>query len=100
MRAVWRYPVLALVALGVLGVPNPARAQNAASHSDEDNNFFEFNIYGGDSDYQRLPAGLGAKIKDSPIFGGRVTENFWNYLAIEESFNAYSWSKYDFLSSP
>src|ERR1700733_8880597 len=99
MRAVWRYPVLALAALGVLGIPNPARAQNAAAHSDEYNNFFELNIYGGYSDYQRLPAGLGAKIQGATILGGRVTENFWNYVGIEESFNAYSWNKYDFLSN-
>ena len=29
----------------------------------EDNNFFELNIYGGYSDYKRLPAGLGGKIQ-------------------------------------
>ena len=100
MRAVWRYPVLALAALGVLGIPNPARAQNAAAHSDEDNNFFELNIYGGYSDYKKIPAGLGGKIQPGVIFGGRVTENFWNYVGIEESFNAYSWNKYNFLSNP
>jgi len=100
MRAVWRYPVLALVALGVLGIPNPARAQNAAAHSDEDNNFFELNIYGGYSDYKKIDAGLGSKIQGATIFGGRVTENFWNYVGIEEDFNAYSWNKYQFLSYP
>ena len=100
MRAVWRYPILALAALGVLGIPNPARAQNAAAHSDEFNNFFELNIYAGYSDYQKVPAGLGSKIQGATILGGRVTENFWNYVALEEDFNAYSWNKYQFLSSP
>src|SRR5208337_5121012 len=101
MRAVWRYPVLALVALGVLGIPNPARAQNAAAHTDEDyNNFFELSIYGGYSDYKKIPAGLGGKIQGATILGGRVTENFWNYVGIEEDFNAYSWNKYQFLSNP
>ncbi len=100
MRAVWRYPVLALVALGVLGIPNPARAQNAAAHSDEYNNFFELNIYGGYSDYKRIPAGLGGKIQGYTIVGARVTENFWNYVGIEEGFNAYSWNKYNFVSNP
>src|SRR5579863_6657740 len=99
MRGVWRYPVLALAAFGVLGIPNPARAQNAAAHTDEDNNFFELSIYGGYDDYKRISAGLGNKISDSFITGGRVTENFWNYAGIEESFNAYSWNKYDFLSN-
>ena len=99
MRGVWRYPVLALAALGVLGIPNPARAQNAAAHTDEDNNFFELSIYGGYNDYKKISAGLGNKISDSFITGGRVTENFWNYVGIEESFNAYSWNKYDFLSN-
>jgi len=75
MRAVWRYPILALAAWGVLGIPNPARAQNAARNSDEYNNFFELTVYAGYSDYQRLPAGLGAKIQQSTILGGRVTEN-------------------------
>lgn len=100
MRAVWKYPGLALVALGVLGVPHPARAQNAAAHSDEYNNFFELNIYAGYSDYHRSDAGLGSKIQGGTILGGRVTENLWNYVAIEEDFNAYSWNKYNFLSNP
>jgi len=100
MRAVWRYPVLALAVLGVLGVPNPARAQNAAAHSDENNNFFELTIYAGYSDYKKIDAGLGNHIQESAILGGRVTENFWNYVSLEESFNAYSWNKYNFLSNP
>jgi len=102
MRGVWRYPVLALAALGVLGIPNPARAQNAAAHGNDDefNNFFELNIYAGWSDYQRVPTGLGSKIQPAVILGGSVTENFWNYVGIEERFNAYSWNKYNFLSNP
>ena len=66
MRAVWRYPVLALAALGVLGVPNLARAQNAAAHSDEDNNFFELNIYGGYSDYAETARGWAARFRAPP----------------------------------
>jgi hypothetical protein len=104
MRAVWRYPVLALAALGVLGIPNPARAQNAAkpsgTQSDEYNNFLELNIYAGWSDYQKISTGLGSKIDGAVILGGRATENFWNYVGIEEDFNAYSWNKYNFLSNP
>ncbi len=101
MRAVWRYPVLALIALSVVGIPNPARAQNAAAHANDDyNNFFELNIYGGWSDYKKITAGLGGKMQDAAILGGRVTENFWNYVGLEEDFNAYSWNKYQFLSNP
>jgi outer membrane protein OmpA-like peptidoglycan-associated protein/outer membrane protein W len=104
MRAVWRYPILALVALGALGIPNPARAQNAAAKSatpsDQYNNFFELSFYAGWSDYQRSTAGLGNKIDGAVVLGGRVTENFWNYVGIEEDFNAYSWNKYNFLSDP
>jgi outer membrane protein OmpA-like peptidoglycan-associated protein len=104
MRALWRYPVLALVAFGAIAIPNPARAQNAAANAkatnDEFNNFFELNIYAGYSDYQRTPQGLGGKIQGAVILGGRVTENFWNYVGIEEDFNAYSWNKYQFLSNP
>jgi outer membrane protein OmpA-like peptidoglycan-associated protein len=99
MRAVWRYPVLALAVLGVLVIPKTVRAQNAA-RSDEYNNFFELTIYAGDSDYKRIEAGLGGKISNATILGGRVTENFWNYISLEESFNAYSWNKYQFLSNP
>jgi outer membrane protein OmpA-like peptidoglycan-associated protein len=99
MRAVWSYPVLALVALGVLGIPKPARAQNAAAHSDEYNNFLELNIYGGYSDYKRNLAGLGFKIDDGAILGGRVTENVWNYVSFEQDLNVYSWNKYHFQST-
>src|ERR1700683_2052262 len=100
MRAVWRYPVLALVALSVLGIPKPARAQNAAAHSDDYNNFLELNIYGGYSDYKRDTAGLGYKINGATILGGRVTENVWNYIGFEQDINVYSWNKYNFLSNP
>ncbi len=99
MRAVWRYPVLALVALGVLGIPNPVRAQNAAAHSDDYNNFLELNIYGGYSNYWRNLGGLGYKIEGAAILGGRVTENVWNYVGFEEDVNVYSWNKYNFLSN-
>src|ERR1700679_521670 len=100
MRAVWRYPVLALIALSVLGIPKPARAQNAAAHSDDFNNFLELNIYAGYSDYKREQAGLGFKIQDGAIIGGRVTENVWNYVSLEQDVNVYSWNKYNFLSNP
>src|SRR5579863_990964 len=100
MRAVWRYPILALVGLGVLGIPNPALAQNAAAHSDEDNNFLELNIYGGYSDYKKVPPGLGYKIDGAAVLGGRVTENFWNYVGFEQDLNVYSWNKFGFLSNP
>ncbi len=104
MRAVWRYPVLALVALGVLGIPNPARAQSApaksTTSSDEYNNFLELNVYAGWSDYARTWAGLGTRLLPGTILGGRISENFWNYVAIEEDFNAYSWNKLNFLSNP
>src|SRR5580658_3568104 len=99
MRAVWRYPILALAALGVLGIPNPARAQNAAAHSDEYNNFVELNIYGGYSNYWKNQDGLGNKIQGGAIIGGRVTENIWNYFALEQDVNVYSWNKYQFLSN-
>jgi outer membrane protein OmpA-like peptidoglycan-associated protein/outer membrane protein W len=100
MRAVWRYPVVALVALGILGIPHPARAQNAARSSDEYNNFLELNAYAGYSDYKKIPAGLGTKIDGATILGARVTENFWNYVGIEEAFGYYSWNKFKFLSDP
>jgi outer membrane protein OmpA-like peptidoglycan-associated protein len=104
MRAVWRYPILALIALGVLGIPNPARAQNApaksTAQSDEYNNFFELNLYAGWSDYQKISTGLGSKIDGAVILGGRATQNIWNYVGLEEDFNAYSWNKYDFFSNP
>ena len=101
MRAVWRYPVLALVALGVLGIPNQARAQNAAAHSADDyNNFLELNIYAGYSDYHKIDAGLGGKINGGAIIGGRVTENISNYFGLEQDLNVYSWNKYSFLSNP
>ena len=100
MRAVWRYPVLALVALGVLGIPNPARAQNAAAHSDEYNNFLELNIYGGYSDYKKSQAVWASRSRAAAILGGRVTENSGITSASNKSLNVYSWNKYHFLSNP
>jgi len=99
MRAVSRNAVLALIAFGILGIPNPARAQNAAAHSDEYNNFIELNIYGGYSNYWKSQDGLGNKIQGGAILGGRVTENIWNYFALEQDLNVYSWNKYQFLSN-
>ena len=49
--------------IGRLRNPKSGARAKRAAHSDEDNNFFELNIYGGYSDYKRIPAGLGGKIQ-------------------------------------
>ena len=99
MRAVWRFPVLALAVAGCLSIPRPARAQNATSHSDDYFNFIELNGYGGWRDFEEIEHGLGTKLQSGAVLGGRVTENFWNYVGIEESYGAYSWSFLKFLST-
>jgi opacity protein-like surface antigen/outer membrane protein OmpA-like peptidoglycan-associated protein len=47
---------------------------------------YEFGIYGGLSLIQSRLQGLGEHLHDGGAFGARVTENFWNYVGIEESY--------------
>ena len=99
MRAVSRFPVLALAALVCVGTPQAVRAQqNAASHSDDYFNFIELNGYVGWRDFEEIEHGLGTKLDEGAVLGVRMTENFWEHVAIEESYNAYSWHFLRFLS--
>jgi len=98
MRAVWRFPTLALTLMGCFSFPHAARAQNAASHSDDYFNFVELDAYGGWRDFEEIEHGLGTKIHSGAVLGVRVTENFWDHLALEESYGYYSWHDLKFMT--
>src|SRR3984893_15382461 len=93
-----RFPVLILTTLGVLAVtPNLARAQNAAgSKSDDYFNFIELNAYGGYGKYTRLTTSPPSRIEGGGLMGARITENAWNYFALEQDFGFYSYHKLKF----
>ncbi len=93
-----RFPVLMLTTLGVLVMtPNLARAQNAAgSKSDDYFNFIELNVYGGYGKYTKLTSSPPARIEGGGLMGARITENAWNYFALEQDFGFYSYHKLKF----
>ena len=93
-----RFPVLMLTTLGVLVMtPNLGRAQNAAgSKSDDYFNFIELNVYGGYGKYTKLTSSPPARIEGGGLMGARITENAWNYFALEQDFGFYSYHKLKF----
>ncbi len=93
-----RFPVLILTTLGALAVTSDlARAQNAAGpKSDDYFNFIELNVYGGYGNYTKLTASPTAKIEGGGLMGARLTENAWNYFALEQDFGFYSYHKLSF----
>jgi outer membrane protein OmpA-like peptidoglycan-associated protein len=93
-----RFPVLILTTLGALAVtPNLARAQNAAgSKSDDYFNFIELNAYGGYGKYTRLDSSPPSRIEGGGLMGARITENAWNYFALEQDIGFYSYHKLSF----
>ncbi len=93
-RVAVRFLPCAIVLLAIVG--NPMRAQNAASKSDEYSNFFELNFFGGYEDYAHERNAFNTKITGGPVIGVRLSEDFWNYLALEEDIASFSWQHLDF----
>src|ERR1700675_4783482 len=93
-----RFPVLLLTTLGVLAVtPHLARAHNAAgSKSDDYFNFIELNAYGGYGKYTRLTSSPQSRIEGGGLMGARITENAWEYFALEQDIGFYSYHKLTF----
>ena len=87
--AVRRYSVLVACVLG-LAWATSARAQNAASPSNDYFNFIEADVFGGVAYYAPVDAGLGDEFNTDGLVGVRLTENFWNYFGLEQSYTAYS----------
>jgi len=89
MRRVSRFSVLAFAALAILTLPPMAQAQNARDTSDYFY-FIEANVFGGSSYYAPVDAGLGTRYTTNGVVGFRFTENFWDYVGIEESATVHS----------
>src|SRR5579864_4039741 len=98
VRAIRRFPVLTLTALGVLLVtPKLVLAQNAAGSKSSDYfNFIELNAYGGYGNYTKLSSSPASKIEGGGLMGARITENAWNYVALEQDIGFYSYHKLGF----
>jgi outer membrane protein OmpA-like peptidoglycan-associated protein/outer membrane protein W len=92
MQTFRRTLLLAVAALGVLSVlPDRAAAQNAAPAKSGDYfNFFEFNVYGGWGNYAKQTGRPFSQLEQGVVAGARVTENFWNYFALEQDFGFFS----------
>jgi outer membrane protein OmpA-like peptidoglycan-associated protein len=74
-----------------------ALAQNAAgTKSDDYFNFIELNAYGGYGNYTKLTSSPASKIEGGGLMGARITENAWNYFALEQDFGFYSYHKLTF----
>ncbi len=57
----------------------------------------ELSGFGGGSFFQQVDKGLGTKLVNGGAFGGRVTENFWRYVGLEQAFT-YSTNNVQFLN--
>jgi outer membrane protein OmpA-like peptidoglycan-associated protein len=82
---------LPFAAMGLALIVSPVYAQNAASKSADYSNFFEINVFGGFQDYARVQNTLHTRIDSGPMVGFRLSENFWNYVALEEDIGSFSW---------
>jgi outer membrane protein OmpA-like peptidoglycan-associated protein/outer membrane protein W len=96
MQTFWRITALAAVATGVLLVtPERATAQNAAPKPSSDDyfNFLELNVYGGWGDYTKQTGQPFSQLQQGGLMGARVTENFWNYFALEQDAGFFSYHR-------
>ena len=96
MQTFWRITALAAVATGVfLVTPERAAAQNAAPKPSSNDyfNFLELNVYGGWGDYAKQTGQPISQIQQGGLMGARVTENFWNYFALEQDAGFFSYHR-------
>jgi len=71
-----------------------ASAQNAAPpKSDDYFNYIELNVYGGWGDYIKQRGQPFSQLEGGGLMGARLTENFWDYFAIEEDFGFFSYHR-------
>jgi outer membrane protein OmpA-like peptidoglycan-associated protein len=84
------FSLLGLAVCGLALGPATLEAQNAAKPDNDYFNFIEAGVFGGLSYYAPVDAGIGTKFTSDGIIGVRVTENFWNYFGLEESYAWYS----------
>src|SRR6202162_185854 len=95
MQTFWRITALAVAMTGVLLIsPNRAAAQNAVSAKSGDYfDFFELNVYGGWGNYAKQTGQPYSQLQQGGLMGARVTENFWNYFALEQDFGFFSYHR-------
>ena len=98
MQKFWRIPVLAAAALTALSVTaDRAAAQNAVAPKSGDYfNFIEVNVYGGWGDYAKQTGQPFSQLEPGGVMGARLTENFWNYVALEQDFGFFSYHRLGF----
>jgi outer membrane protein OmpA-like peptidoglycan-associated protein len=92
MHRTWRAKFLAAATCSVLILTaSHAFAQNAAPAKSSDYyNFIELNVYGGWGNYAKQTGSPFSQLEGGPLAGARVTENFWNYVALEQDAGFYS----------
>jgi hypothetical protein len=59
----------------------------------------ELSVFGGGSFFKQVNNGLGTKLANGGVVGARVTENFWKYFGLEQSYS-YSTNNLRFVTSP
>src|SRR5579883_814437 len=99
-KAIWRYSAVFATVLGLASAPPAARAQNAASPTNDYFNFVEAGVFGGVAYYAPVEAGLGTRFNTDGLVGVRLTENFWNYFGVEENGTVYSNHNLTFKQQP
>jgi len=95
MQTFWRITALAVATTGVLLVsPDRAAAQNAAPAKSGDYfNFLELNVYGGWGNYAKQAGQPFSQLQQGGVMGARITENIWNYFALEQDFGFFSYHR-------
>ena len=95
MQTFWRITALAVATTGVLLVsPDRAAAQNAAPAKSGDYfDFLELNVYGGWGNYAKQAGQPFSQLQQGGVMGARITENIWNYFALEQDFGFFSYHR-------
>src|ERR1035441_159076 len=98
MQTFWRITALAVATVAVLLVsPDRAAAQNAAPAKSGDYfNFLELNVYGGWGNYAKQAGQPFSQLQQGGVMGARITENIWNYFALEQDFGFFSYHRLAF----
>ena len=83
-------------------MPTHAQSSAAKSKSSSDGDLpdtVELGVFGGGSFFKQVDHGLGTKLANGGVVGVRVTENFWKYFGLEQSYS-YSTNNLRFVTSP
>jgi len=86
-----------MATLGPVALAQQTTTPKQAVQGDELPDKVELGGFGGGSFFRQVDQGLGTKLVNGGLFGGRVTENFWRYVGLEQAFT-YSTNNVKFLS--